>query len=64
MINPPGGLLKTPQSRRDNQKRSRRRDTLIRKAFEYYEECDADVYLVLRIRKTGQIYTVTSKSDD
>lgn len=64
MINPVGGLLKTPQSRRDNQKRSRRRDTLMRKAFEYYEECDADVYLALRMRKTGQIYTVASKSND
>lgn len=64
MINPVGGLLKTPQSRRDNQGGSRRRDTLMRKVFEYYEECHADVYLVLGVRKIGQIYTVASKSDD
>lgn len=42
-----------------NQQRRRCRKTLLKKAYEYGVECDADVYLLLRIRKNGQTYTPT-----
>ncbi|OQD75857.1 hypothetical protein PENANT_c145G03629, partial [Penicillium antarcticum] len=45
------------------QKVQRRRETLFKKAFEYSTQCDADVQLIVRIRKTGQIFTLTSKSE-
>lgn len=41
------------RTRRFNQKAQKRRETLLRKAFEYYTKCDADINLVVRMRKTG-----------
>lgn len=49
-------------SRAKSQQRSRRRKGLLKKAYEYGIECDADVYVVLRIRKDGQIYTFNTDS--
>ncbi|KAL5041662.1 hypothetical protein BDW71DRAFT_201186 [Aspergillus fruticulosus] len=43
-----------------SQQRRRRADTLFRKAFEFSQECDADVMLVFRLRKNGQIYLYNS----
>ncbi|KAL4993192.1 hypothetical protein BDV10DRAFT_179533 [Aspergillus recurvatus] len=43
-----------------SQQHRRRGSTLFRKAFEFSQECDADVTLVLRLRKTGQIYIFNS----
>lgn len=54
---------KTSHARRAYQKVQRRKETLFKKAFEYSTQCDADVQLVIRIRKTGQIFTLTSKSE-
>ena len=50
----------TPKAK--NQQRCRRRTGLFKKAYEYGVECDADVCVVLRIRKDGQIYTYNSDS--
>ena len=45
-----------------NQKARRRRETLFKKASEYCSECEADIYLILRMKKTGRIYTLASES--
>ncbi|KAJ5775794.1 uncharacterized protein N7511_000805 [Penicillium nucicola] len=50
-------------ARKAYQKGQRRKETLFKKAFEYSTQCDADVQLVVRIRKTGKIFTLTSKSE-
>jgi len=42
------------------QQRSRRRQCLFKKAKEYCTKCDADVFLILRIRKNGQIFFLNS----
>lgn len=47
-----------------NQQIRTRKETLSKKLFEYNLECDADVYLILRTRKSGQTYTVTSGSTE
>jgi hypothetical protein len=54
--------VESTRTRRLNQKAQKRRETLLKKAFEYYTECDADINLVVRMRKTGQIFTLTSHS--
>ncbi|KAL2801617.1 hypothetical protein BJX63DRAFT_416940 [Aspergillus granulosus] len=43
-----------------SQQHRRRGDTLFRKAFEFSQGCDADVMLVFRLRKNGQIYIFNS----
>jgi hypothetical protein len=53
-------LSESPRAK--NQQRYRRRKGLLKKAYEYGIECDADVYVVLRIRKDGQIYTFNTDS--
>jgi hypothetical protein len=51
----------TPQSK--SQQRNRRRGTLFKKAYEYSRDCDADVYILLRIRKNSQVFVFDSCSD-
>lgn len=46
-----------------SQKARRRRETLFKKATEYCSECVADIQLVLRMKKTGQVYILTSNSE-
>ncbi|KAL4768006.1 hypothetical protein BDW60DRAFT_211395 [Aspergillus nidulans var. acristatus] len=41
------------------QKRDRRRLTLTHKVYEYSRMCDADIYLGIRIRDTGKVFTVS-----
>ncbi|KAL1979492.1 hypothetical protein VTN96DRAFT_5702 [Rasamsonia emersonii] len=48
--------------RSKTQQKNRRKDGLFRKAYQYCIECDADVYVVLRIRRNGQIYVFNSDS--
>ncbi|KAL4954943.1 hypothetical protein BDW69DRAFT_162000 [Aspergillus filifer] len=48
------------KSKARGQQHRRRGNTLFRKAFEFNQECDADVMLVLRLRKTGQTYIFNS----
>jgi hypothetical protein len=55
--------LKTSHTRRAYQKVQRRKETLFKKAFEYSIQCDADIQLVVRIRKSGQVFTMTSNSE-
>lgn len=43
-----------------HQQHKRRGDTLFRKAFEYCQECNADVSLVVRLKDNGQIYIFNS----
>ncbi|CAG8140740.1 unnamed protein product [Penicillium salamii] len=56
--------FKTSHVRRGNQKSLRRRETLLKKIFEYCTECDADIHFVLRMKKTGQLYTLTSNAKE
>ncbi|KAL3469057.1 hypothetical protein BJX99DRAFT_89125 [Aspergillus californicus] len=62
------GKLKTIHRRASNkskaksQQHRRRGDTLFCKAFEFSQECDADVMLVIRSRKNGQIYMFNSNN--
>ncbi|KAL2846613.1 hypothetical protein BJY01DRAFT_173084 [Aspergillus pseudoustus] len=51
---------KSKKSKAKSQQRRRRGDTLFRKAFEFSQECDADVMLVFRLRKNGQTYIFNS----
>ncbi|KAF3400223.1 hypothetical protein F1880_008349 [Penicillium rolfsii] len=45
-----------------DQKTRRRRNTLFRKATEYCSECHADIQMIIRLKKTGEVYILTSKS--
>lgn len=45
-----------------NQQRIRRREGLFKKIKEYSIICDSDVFMILRSRNNGQIYTLTSDS--
>jgi hypothetical protein len=42
------------------QQQDRRKDGLFKKACEYAVECDADVYISIRIKKNGRILTFNS----
>ena len=42
------------------QQQYRRKKGLFKKAFEFATKCDADVYLVVRLKKTGQVYSLAS----
>jgi len=46
------------------QKARRRRETLFKKISRYSAECDADVYLSIRMKKTGQIFTIATEAKD
>jgi hypothetical protein len=48
------------KSKAKSQQHRRRGDTLFRKAFEFSQECEADVMLVFRLRKNGQVYIFNS----
>jgi hypothetical protein len=52
--------LDTKQAKRQQQ--GRRRDNLLKKAYEYSLECDADVYLAIKIKKKGRIFIFNSDS--
>jgi hypothetical protein len=52
--------LNTPRPK--CQQGSRRRDSLFRKAFEYCCECDADIFLMARLKHNGQIFVFNSDS--
>lgn len=43
-----------------NQKARRRRKTLFRKLSEYSAECAADIHLSIRMKNSGQIYTLAT----
>ncbi|KAL5040790.1 hypothetical protein BDW71DRAFT_193097 [Aspergillus fruticulosus] len=44
------------QKKAKHQQNNQRGDTLFRKAFEFCQECDADVSLTVRLRNNGQIF--------
>lgn len=52
--------LDTPKAR--TQQRARLRKTLFKKCHHYSMECDADVYMVLRLKGSGRIFTFQSDS--
>jgi hypothetical protein len=52
--------LDTPKAKQ--QQRDRRKRSLMKKAYEYSRECDADVYISIRIHKNGQVFTFNSDS--
>ncbi|KAL4746337.1 hypothetical protein BDW72DRAFT_185085 [Aspergillus terricola var. indicus] len=47
----------SPRSRSKQQ--ARRKDSLCFKSFEYHQECDADIFIVIRLKQNGQIQSVT-----
>lgn len=49
-------------ARAKTQQRQRRRKTLFRKAAEFCLECESDIFVAVRIRKTGQLYLLDSSS--
>lgn len=42
-----------------HQKQSRRRKNLMKKAYEYSQMCDADVYIGIRLRESGQVHVLS-----
>jgi hypothetical protein len=46
--------------KRRNERLGRRKDTLLKMAYEIAKFCDVDVSLILRIRKTGRYITYSS----
>ncbi|CAG8220544.1 unnamed protein product [Penicillium nalgiovense] len=56
--------LKTKPADAANQKARRRRKSLFKKASEYSSECDADIHLVLRMKKSGKIFVLVSNTKD
>lgn len=49
-------------ARAKTQQRHRRKKGLFKKAAEFCLECESDVFLAIRIHKTGQIYILDSSS--
>ncbi|KAL4936304.1 hypothetical protein BDV06DRAFT_205293 [Aspergillus oleicola] len=49
-------------ARAKTQQRHRRKRGLFKKAAEFSLECESDVFLAVRIRKSGQIYILDSSS--
>jgi hypothetical protein len=58
MNNSPRPFIK-PRSA-SNQKARRRRETLFKKLSEYSSECAADIHLSIRMKGSGQIYTLVT----
>lgn len=56
--------LTAQKGRLSCQKARRRRETLFKKISRYSAECDADVHLSIRMKKTGQIFTITTEAKD
>ena len=52
--------LDTKRAKRQQQ--TRRKDNLFKKALEYSLECGAHVYLAIKIKKNGRIFTFNSDS--
>jgi hypothetical protein len=49
-------------ARAKNQQRNRRKRSLFKKAKEFVRECESDVFLVVRVRKNGQMYIFDSST--
>ncbi|CAG7998830.1 unnamed protein product [Penicillium salamii] len=56
--------FKTSNTKKRNQKSLRRRKTLLKKIFEYYTKYNTNIHFVLQIKKTGQLYTLTSNAKE
>jgi len=57
-------FVKQNSNRAYNQQRTRRRAGLFKKVYEYFEKCDADAFVILRIRRNGQTFILTSDSQN
>jgi hypothetical protein len=42
------------------QQQDRRKESLVKKAYEYSLKCDADVYISIRIKKSERVFTFNS----
>ncbi|CDM32586.1 unnamed protein product [Penicillium roqueforti FM164] len=56
--------LKTKPADVANQKACRRRKSLFKKASEYSSEYDADIYLILRMKKSRKIFVLVLNIKD
>lgn len=54
---------RSDSARAKAQQRQRRKRNLLKKAAEFSLECESDVFLAVRIQKTGQIYVFDSSSE-
>ena len=50
----------SPRAKRQQQ--DRRKDSLLKKAYEYSIGCDAQVYLGIRIKRNGQVFVFNSEN--
>lgn len=55
--------FKTKVARRNYQKLHRRKDSLFKRAAQYSRECDVDIQIIIRMGKTGKIFTLSSKAE-
>lgn len=53
---------RSESARAKNQQRNRRKRSLFKKAKEFVHECESDVFLVVRVRKNGQMYIFDSST--
>jgi SRF-type transcription factor (DNA-binding and dimerisation domain) len=51
--------LESPKAKRQQQ--DRRKESLFKKAYEYNIECDAEVFLGIRLKRNGQIFVFNSE---
>jgi SRF-type transcription factor (DNA-binding and dimerisation domain). len=61
-ISKKGSQVPSATRKKMRQKRSRRTNTLIKKAYELSCSCDADVFFGVRIKNSGHIYTFCADS--
>ena len=52
---------RSESARAKRQQQGRRKESLFKKACEYSAECDAEVYLCVKIKRNGQIFFFNSK---
>ncbi|CAP91166.1 Pc13g00970 [Penicillium rubens Wisconsin 54-1255] len=55
---------RSESSRAKSQQRQRRKSGLFKKAAEFSLECESDVVVAIRIRRTGQTYIFDSSSQE
>ena len=55
-------MTKQRPNKERSQQKKRRRETFFIKAYEYYQKCDADIFIILRTKDNGQTFTLSSEN--